>query len=181
MKARIILLLFGSCLLFTSFRMGEKVIFIYIDQKLAQAKTIQLVKVHAYTNSSLVCVNIKSNDTLRINARYSKEIRLNEKSTIGIDENPNNEWAGKWPAIGQEVLMVTDSLNRPRLFAFKIGNDYRFWDPYSGPFANSVFWFPNKQPYKQLPLCLEINTNRTEFWNCTDGCLVDKAFIKERK
>ncbi len=53
------------------------------------------------------------------------------------------EFGGKWPSVGQNVLMVIDSANLLNLLAFRVKNDYRFWDPNSIPFANSIFIIPN--------------------------------------
>jgi hypothetical protein len=181
MKTRIVTILLGISMLCSSFNVGKKVFFIYIEEELAHAKTIQLIKVYGYSNNVLLYGTSDSKDTLKTNSRLSEKADLKISNKTTKAEFLQN-LGGKWPAIGEEVLMVTDSSNRLNLLAFRIGKDYRFWTPYHGPFANSIFIYPDQYPFKNLPGCVNVLIDdKTEPLSCADGCLVDNDFIKERK
>jgi hypothetical protein len=149
--------------LFISFNSKKKVKFIYIKRELDFAKVIQIGN---------------SNDTLILKSKRGGFLNVEKINTDLI--LPTKEIAGSWPSIGQNVLMVIDKTNSIKLFAFKLGNYYRFWDPNSGPFANSIFFIPKEKTFKRLPVCLQITDDKNDYWNCTDGCLVDATSISYR-
>ena len=64
------------------------------------------------------------------------------------------------------------------LFARKENGSYRFWDPQSIPFANSVFFVAKEGIYKPTELCVNDYQTETEF-HCSDGFLIaEKEFEK---
>jgi hypothetical protein len=166
--------------LLLSFSLKKKVFFIYIKHELDIAKAIQTVTIYNYTDSTMSYRTAKSNKTLIIKSKRGRFLDLKKASKISVKDDLKQEFGGKWPTIGQSVLMVIDSTNSVKLFAFRVDNDYRFWDPNSIPFANSIFFIPKEKPFKQLPICLQIPDDKSGYWTCTDGCLVDAKAIKSR-
>jgi hypothetical protein len=164
-------------LLLTSLTLSAKVIVIDVKKTLQSAKTIKTIIIVGYRESLLFYRFLNSKDTLSI---YCDSRRTSEPFRLALIEKKvmlNTDLAGKWPNVGQEVLIVINLNDRVALFAIKKGNDYRFWDPNSVPFANSVFLIPKERPYKPLENCVDWGQNLGQnednsFWRCTDGCLV---------
>jgi hypothetical protein len=175
-----------SILLLTSLTVSAKVRVINVKKTLQEAKTIKTIIIIGYKESLLLYRFVNSEDTLSISCdtkRISEPFRLTliEKNVI-----LSTDLSGKWPDIGQEVLIVINSNNRVSLFAIKKGDDYRFWDPNSIPFANSVFLIPMERPYKPLDNCVDwgqlLRLNKDDsFWRCTDGCLVIAFDLKKSR
>jgi hypothetical protein len=178
MAANIIKVAITFLTFLTSFNSRKKVGFIYIKRELEIAKVIQTITVYNYTDSTMLYGLGNSNDTLTIKSKRGKFLNLSEAGKITLGKDWKKELGGNWQSIGQNVLMVIDTTNSVRLFAFRVDNDYRFWDPNSIPFANSVFFFPKEKPFKQLPGCLQLPDDKNGYWTCTDGCLVDATAIR---
>lgn len=165
----------------TSFVSNAKVIVIDIKKTLQDAKTIKTIIVLGYKDSTMFYRFANSKDTLSINCKskqFSEPFRqtLIEKKVI-----LKTDLAGKWPAVGQKIIVVINKCNRVSLFATKIGEDYRFWDPNSVAFANSIFSIPKERPYKPLVNCNGLGRSDNEnYWTCSDGCLVIALELKER-
>jgi len=168
-------------ILLTSLTVNAKVIVIDIKQYLQDAKTIRTIIVLAYKDSTMFYRFQNSKDTLSISCRTKQYSEPFRKTLIDKKVMLKTDLAGKWPTIGQKILIVINKNNRVSLFAIKIGDDYRFWDPNSVPFANSIFSIPKERPYKPLENCK--NSGRSEnanYWTCTDGCLLIAFDLKER-
>lgn len=162
----------------TSFNLGKKVSHIYIKDELHNAKFIKTIIVYNYSDSTMLYGIINSNDTLNIKSKRGRFLNLKESIKIKKEFDVSEELAGKWPDIGQNVLMVVDTTNAVRLFGLRKNNEYRFWDPNSIPYANSIFIFPKEKPFKPLPICLQYLDTKNEYWNCSDGCLIDADAIE---
>jgi hypothetical protein len=145
-----------------------------IQKVLNSAKNIQNIIVFDY-NDSIMFYGIKNKiDTLKINCKIRKD---SEKYRFGLIEKNRIEktnLAGKWPDIGQEVLIVIDQNNKVSLFATKLKNDnvYRFWDPNSNQFSTSIFSIIMERPYLRLYDCADKIEKNSKYWTCTDGCLM---------
>lgn len=181
MGAKVIIVSIILLSFLASFNSRKKVSFIYIKQELDIAKVIQTITVYNYTDSTMLYGIANSNDTLIIKSKRGKFLNLSQVKKIIIGDDSKQELGGNWPAIGQSVLMIVDTTSSVRLFAFRVRNDYRFWDPNSIPFANSIFFFPKEKPFKQLLVCQQLVDDKNGFWTCTDGCLVDVDAIRPRK
>ena len=86
-----------------------------------------------YNDSKMKCVNLLNTDTFTINSHT--------KSIMQYSDKNSNHWEGSWPEICEKVIIVTNYITEERvLFARKTeNNEYRFWDPRSIPFANTIF------------------------------------------
>ena len=160
----------------TSFSLKRKVSFIYIKHELNIAAAIQKIKVYGYTDSTMLYGIGNLSDTLVIRSKRGKFLNLLKTVKVVKDKHLNQELGGSWPAIGQSVLMISDTNNLVKLFAFKVDTCYRFWDPNSIPFANSIFLIPKEKNFKQLPICAQA-INAKDFYSCSDGCMVDASIV----
>jgi hypothetical protein len=155
---------------------------IYVEQELKNAKTVSTITVLGYNKSWMFYRLPGSKDTLKISARIKASSESFRLDLIKSKWMHPTDMAGKWPSVGQTVLMLASVENTVSLFAVKSGAYYRFWDPNNIPFANSFFVFPNTYPYKQLPRCLNYLSGGSKGTpSCSDGCLVAYEAIKERR
>lgn len=180
MRAFKIIVTFSLLIILTSFNSKMKVSFIYIKKELDIAKVIQEIRIYGYSDSAMLYGTTNSRDTLTIKSNRGKFLNLKEAVKINSDGMLKNELGGKWPEVGQRVLVIIDTTLSIRLFAFKTDDQYRFWDPNSIPFANSIFLIPKEKSFKQLPICLDYLGDKTDFWSCSDGCLVNIESVKQR-
>jgi hypothetical protein len=174
-----VIILTGFFLL-TSFLPGMKVRLMFIKNELEKASVIKTIRVYKYTDTTMLYGVINSSDTLSMKCWPGMSLGLTKKEKIKASEGLGQKFEGRWPDTGQVVLMVLDTNKLIKIFATRINTDYRFWDPYSGPFSNSIFFIPKEKPFKLLPVCLQIIKANNEYWTCEDGCLVDATAIKER-
>ena len=82
---------------------------------------------------------------------------------------------GYWPAIGDTILIVSDSTNRISMFAKVMEGNYRFWSPFE---TGSIAFFTFKIPFKHLKNEKDDNPE-SDYKSCSDGCLIDKNIFKE--
>ncbi len=164
----------------TSLTVSAKLTIIYIDQALKEAKAIRSIIIIGYTDSLMLYRLKNSKDTLKINCQvkdFSEPSRLLLIEKHVINEN---DLAGKWPKVGANVLLVINSRNRVSLFATLEGLNYRFWDPNSIPFANSIFYILKESHSLPLSTCQQEDITHAKYWVCTDGCILSSLYIKER-
>ena len=167
--------------LLTSLTVNAKVILIDIKKTLQEARTIKIIIVLAYKDSTMFYRFQNSKDTLSISCKTKQYSEPFRKSLIDKKLMLQTELAGKWPSVGQKILIVINKNNKVALFATKTGDDYRFWDPNSVPFANSIFSIPKERPYKPLENCNDLGrSENANYWTCSDGCLVIALDLKER-
>jgi len=146
---------------------------VYIQKELEKAAMIRTVIVYGYTDTTMLYGKPGTHDTFSVRSRT--RVDFSKTDTIGI---LSKTMAGKWPMKDQQVLLVADSLNKVALLAVKVKEVYRFWDPNSIPFANSIIIFEKKKGFHPLPLCHNISHIRLD--NCDDGCLVEVSVVKEK-
>jgi len=162
-------------LLLYGFTLSAKVRNIYIKQALSEAVAIKDIIVLGYQDSVMLYTSLHSSDTQRVFCR-ARNYSMYGKLPLGLGATAA-DLAGRWPLQGEHVLMVVDTLNRAGLFAVIQGTAYRFWDPNSIPFANSVFYVPKEAGFKPLTSCGQRAIVQAESWFCRDGCLVDIYMI----
>ena len=133
-----------------------------VDDIFNKEQQLLKVKIVSYTNSLMTCIDLASDKTLKIQC-HTKSI----KATTNVDS-----WEGTWPEIGEQVIMVTNFITSERvLFARKTSiNEYRFWDPRSIPFANTVFNISTSSDFKPTQICKSSRMMK-DHWICSDGFL----------
>jgi hypothetical protein len=166
--------------LFASLSATKKFRFIYIQKELDKAKIITVVSVNKYTDSSMLCYAMNDTFNLKYSPRPVSILLPAMENTLN-EEVLEKKLAGQWPAIGQKVLLVIDSSDRIKLFAVQIKDQYRFWDPNSVPFSNSIFFYPKNSAYRSLNVCLQFIDEKSDYLTCEDGCLVDIGVVNERQ
>ncbi len=180
MKKIAFLFAFISSIAFTA---NAKVKFLYIKELLRNAKTIKSIIVIGYNETTMLYKFENGNDTFKISCKVKEQSEGFRIALIKGGGMLETDLAGSWPKVGQQVLIVISKVNHALLFANKEGGYYRFWDPNSIAFANSIFVFPKEKSFKPLKLCIDnlsIKKESESFSSCSDGCLVNKSYIKER-
>ncbi|AFM04743.1 hypothetical protein Fleli_2371 [Bernardetia litoralis DSM 6794] len=152
----------------------SKTIPIPVEKVFENVKQTLDIKVIGYIGDSIMTyVNINNQDTLNLDCK----LKNYSESSIKImkENNPNyNSWEGTFPKIGETVTMINYEYGGNRvLFARKEKGNYRFWDPMSIPFANSVFFVAKEGTYKPTELCKNDYQTETEF-HCSDGFLIEE-------
>ncbi len=163
------------CLSFTT---SARVRFIYVHEELKAAKTIRMITVVKYAGGKMYYRYSGSKEIKTIDCSIRQTSESNRLDLVKAKTIKTTDLAGKWPDVGQAVLMVVDTNNRVCMFAKKSKGEYRFWDPNSIPFANSIFVFPKQRPYLRLEDCKDGGDNNC--WECTDGCRAIEYDIIER-
>jgi hypothetical protein len=160
-------------------QLSAKTIPIPVDSIFNHITDISEIKVIGYVGDSIMnYIDIESQDTLKLDCKWKK---YSESSIKIIKKNDStyNSLEGTFPEVGETLLMLTYKYGGSRiLFARKEKEHYRFWDPKSIPFANSVFFVAKNGVYKPTELCKDDYQTETEF-NCSDGFLIeDNEFEK---
>jgi|GEM_PF-6168924 len=158
---------------------SAKLIMINIKEVLQEAAIMKTIIVTGYEGSEMLYQVNGSNKIFRIDCAVKKSSESFREMQIKGKFMKPSDLSGKWPEIGQTVLILISSKNRVLLFAAKSGTNYRFWDPNSIPFANSMFEIPKESSFKPVPGCQNIHPDDADYWFCTDGCLVSVDRVKE--
>lgn len=170
---------FLSCILvLVGYSTYSKSLPIYIKENLDSAKLIKNVIIHSYTDSFMICVHINSNDTLKIPSWDHQSTEAFRDTLIKDGIMKSSDYGMSWPKIGEEILIVLGP-SPGTLFARRIDNDYRFWNPNFQFTSLSVFVIPKIDGFNQLLQCKASNPN-FDYLYCGDGCLVSVSLIKER-
>lgn len=112
------------------------------------------------------------------NKKYSEEFCLVMK-----EREPDYDCLeGTYPEVGETLIMVEHNYAGNRLlFAREVGEYYRFWDPGSIPFANTVYYITENGPGEPTRYCLEHASDEKDI-GCSDGFRMTKTeFEKLRK
>ena len=179
-RFRNILMIVGL-ILFVQSQTFAKTLPIPVEKVFETIERIRDIKVVRYIGDSVMTyIDMKNHDTLKLDCKWKK---YSESSNQILKENnPSyDSWEGTFPKIGETVTMVNYDYGGNRiLFARKENGSYRFWDPQSIPFANSVFFVAKEGIYKPTELCVNDYQTETEF-HCSDGFLIaEKEFEKLR-
>ena len=119
-------------------------------------------------------IDLKKQDTLELDCKWKK---YSESSIKKIKEKDStySSWEGTFPKKGETITMLTYKYGENRiLFARKENGNYRFWDPKSIPFSNSVFFVAKEGIYKPTEICKNYYQTETEF-HCSDGFLINES------
>lgn len=170
-------------LLGISFFMSDyqtKVRVLQLDKVLGDAKKIQKIIIAGYGDSTMLYKTEYSNQIQSVDSRHRLVSEQFRKSLIEKNYMKDSDMAGFWPKKGDSVLMLVNGVGKTEVFAKKTNGKYRFWDPNSIPFSNSIFVFPSSPPYYALVSCRQYLESRQEYMSCEDGCLVDISAVKEK-
>lgn len=145
-----------------------------VDSIMANITSISQIKIIGYPGDTIMTyVDIEKQDTMELNCKW----KFYSESSIKMmkDKNPSyNSLEGSFPMIGDTIILLQYAYyGNGILFARKEAKDYRFWDPSSIPFANSVFIISNKGFYKTTQHCKGINPAETSIY-CSDGFLINE-------
>lgn len=166
-------------LFLTSSGTDRKVRLIYIDILLRDAIQVKTIIVSSFTDTSMMYSDLSGKKST-VQCKHREASEEFRKNLIKSKYISDNDLAGLWPRKGDTVLAVFTKANKIEVFAKKIGRHYRFWDPNSIPFSNSIFIFPSTPPYFILPICKQLMAPSDNYTSCEDGCLIDQSAIKER-
>ncbi len=147
---------------------NAKLIMIHIEKSLAQAKHIQTIVVYGYSDSTMLYGILGTKDTLTIVSNISKTSEQFRLTLIDKKVIKKTDLSGKWPETGDTVLVLINDRNKVELFAKKIKDRFRFWDPNSIPFANSFFQLKKEPPFYLL---------KTASLNSTQGQTINIGFV----
>lgn len=158
-----------------------KAILIPVDSIFNNISNISEIKVIGYLGDSIMeYINIGSQDTFKLYCKW-KDYSESSIKIMKEYDSTYNSWEGTFPEVGETLLMVNYNFIGARiLFARKANNHYRFWDPKSIPFANSVFFIPKKGVFKPTGLCISGYQEETGF-HCSDGFLMGENEFDKRK
>jgi hypothetical protein len=175
MNVRIYIIAFFGLTIISHTQLSAKTIPIPVDSIFNHITGISKIKVIGYVSDLIMnYIDIESQDTLKLDCKWKK---YSESSIKIIKENNStyNSLEGTFPEVGETLLMLTYKYLGSRiLFARKEKEHYRFWDPKSIPFANSVFFLGAKNGiYKPTELCKYDYQKETEF-HCSDGFLIEE-------
>jgi hypothetical protein len=177
---RYIILLLGLTIL-NHTQLFAKTIPIPVDSIFNHMTDISEIKVIGYVGDSIMkYIDNESQDTLKLNCKWKK---YSESSIRIIKDNDStyNSLEGTFPEVGETLLILTYEYGGNRiLFARKENDHYRFWDPKSIPFANSVFFVAKNGIYKPTELCEEDYQTKNEF-HCSDGFLIEEKEFEKIK
>lgn len=153
---------------------GERVRMIDIAAEIKAAEIVRRVVVLEYDDSTMYCRYLDGGKPIPVYCQ-TRELSEQFRQELMKRDTANELLQGKWPDPGDTVLLVYGQLRA--LFAHREGTDYRFWDPYSLPFANSAFVF--RAPFRPLSFCEE-DSRPDAVTICFDGCLLAISEITER-
>ena len=151
-----------------------------IKETLDKAKTIKSIVIYGYLDSIMYYGYLNRTDTLGIDCKIRAVSESSRLALISKRAMKQTDLAGKWPEVGDTVLIVISTDDRATLFANRNRNRYRFWDPNSTLSSNSVFSIIKQRPFIPLPDCKEHGTDDSNLWICRDGCLALMYDIKEK-
>ena len=138
--------------------------FINIEEELRQAPIVTEAVIGSYTDSTVVYAPL----TNKFPAGA-----LKFRKSYPMPKEANQLLTGCSPAIGDTVLIVSDSTGSVSLFAEISKEDYRFWSPY---FTGSVAYFEYKAPFTHLDGRKE-ETHINGFTSSWDGCMLKRSLL----
>lgn len=158
-----------------------KAILIPVEEVFKSLTNIEEIRVIGYLGDTVMTyTNLSSQDTFQLYCNWKEYSESSLK--IIKDNHPNyNSWEGTFPEIGERILLLNYEYGGSRiLFAKKENENYRFWDPKSIPFANSVFFISKKSKYQPTDICKDHYKKETEF-HCSDGFLIEEKEFEKIK
>lgn len=173
-----ILVLFGLTILSQGPIFAKSIAF-SVDSIFEHITGLSEIKVISYDGDSIMnYIDIESQDTLKLDCKWKK---FSEPAIKTPKDNDSNYTylKGTFPEVGEILFMLTyEYIRNGILFARKENELYRFWDPKSIPFAESVYLMVKTGIYKPTELCKEALQTKTEFY-CSDGFIIEeKEFVQ---
>jgi hypothetical protein len=165
-------------MLLISFSVDPKLRMIDV-QKAINEESMRIVIVDRYSNKLMFYHFPDRRGIDSITSFYKNRAEQFTADLIQKNGMTASEYSGSWPVKGDTVLLMIKN-ESVYLFAKKMGDKYRFWDPNSVPFANSVFSFPDRPPFFPTSECTYFTQSSDSFRICPDGCLVSDTAIHER-
>jgi hypothetical protein len=161
-----------SLLLLSSLTQGQcfgKTIPIPVDSIFNHIKSLSEIKVIGYVGDTLMnYIDIESQDTLQLDCKWKKYSEA-ETRIMKDRDTTYQSLEGTFPEVGETLFILFYEYGRNGcLFARKEMHHFRFWDPNSIPFANSVFFVAKEGIYKPTEWCKTEYQTQTEFY-CSDG------------
>lgn len=158
-----------------------KTIPIPVEKVFETTTQIRDIEVVGYIGDSILTyIDLGSRDTLELDCKWKK---YSESSIKILKKNNSNysSWEGTFPKVGETITMVNYEYGGSRiLFARRVNGSYRFWDPRSIPFANSVFFVAKGGIYKPTQSCKNDYQTENEF-HCSDGFLISQKDFEKMK
>lgn len=153
-----------------------------LQEELASATVITRARILAYDPEGLRFQPLPE-PLQPIVARYSDDPTWKPRE-LGKGDFPIYAFTGAWPPVGAEVLVVVDAHNVISLFAWPIGDTYRFWSPeFTGSAAFFVCWPPAKvlhpMPYEPSKDALTERGERARY-ETFDGCFMPVSSVTTR-
>lgn len=156
-----------------------KAIMIPADAVFDSLESIQEIKVVDFVGDTVMrYMDLKTMDTLKLDCPFKPF----SQATISIIKQRDTSYSsmeGTYPKIGEVITMITYRYGGKRtVFAKRQGNFYRFWNPFSIPFANTVYFISKIDTYIPTDYCLKNSTHHEQFY-CSDGFKISREnFIK---
>ena len=153
-----------------------------IKTYLRDAAVIRKIVVIDYPDSTTMRFIYKNQgDTLIYKNQLIKDAEWYNALTIkNATSESMTSLASTWPKLGQEVLFISDTAGYQILFAVKIREDYRLWDPMPQFPIYTYFQIPNEKGFSPLKECNSGRDLDDKGWVCWDGCLINTNLIHER-
>ncbi|MFM9984415.1 MAG: hypothetical protein ACKVOK_04235 [Flavobacteriales bacterium] len=175
-----ILALFGLTIL-SQGPLFAKTIPIPVDSIFKHIRGIFEIKVIGYDGDSIMnYIDSESQDTIQLDCKWKKF----SESSIKTPKDNDSKYTylkGTFPEVGETLFMLTYEYKRNGiLFARKENEQYRFWDPKSIPFAESVYLMLKTGIYKPTELCKEGLHTKKAFY-CSDGFLIEEKEFEKIK
>lgn len=147
-----------------------------LQQELDAARLVARVRIIAYRVDGLE-VQPQPEPSASVRLRYSDDPSWIPIALLRRDwqRGTDPQLTAMWPPLGAEVLVVADAHQIVSLFAWPIGNSYRFWSPVM---TGSIALFNCEAPAEPVRLLSADQPlgSKTSF-RSWDGCLVPASVI----
>ncbi len=170
-------------LMFSSTGLFAKPRTVYLDKELKEALYTDYVEIVGYTDST-----ISFKEVANYEGFYSFDWMLdtnhiyrlfNPAGIFTARTNSENKFAahfakgvtGHWPAKGEEVLIVLAKSGYASLFAYKQGDEYRFWSP-AETGSEALFCFTKPASKLEGGEGLTDSVGVGSYETCWSGCLL---------
>jgi hypothetical protein len=145
------------------------------DEKVNEAAYMDFVEIRGYSGDSIILFTPVegvegyyswewSRDDSAIFRPFDRNKEHRARVRYLPTEKNESSLSGYWPNKGEKVLIMIDKRGPVSLFAYKEGNNYRFWSPWH-PLGNILFKF--RKPALKLQNGKGLNDSMS-----FDGCLL---------
>lgn len=160
-----------------SINLIAKTNYYHIDNTLKNAKTIKPVVITEYKENDMYYKFLDTNSNNKIDCSIKNSSEKNRLELIKLGQIDSSYLSGKWPNIGDTLLIVIGQNNKVDLFATFQNDFYRFWDPNTTIENKSICIFNETSQFKKVNNCdCRIYKNK-EYYHCSDGCIAPIDYI----